>query len=250
MKTRKPKPRKKTRVKHRKLHFYDDQQFRFDGVTFSDEGDITNMMCTGDIVCHKIKQYESPFSQSEIDRKLNMYLSKISNPGMRDFIRYRHMYLSDSDRPNERFAYFNTDVGMTDSDIYPLCDPNLRDVVVAFDMDGTLHQLGYFTNSPTTELVSMLSRLTKTRITCDDIGEMYFGGKERLNKFRVMFQNLAKTIGLRNVYIITANPSTKLKQILPDLYSKIFRINFLPGNVRVCSDTLTKYDIIKQIMKI
>jgi hypothetical protein len=245
MKTRKSKPRKTVR----KLHFYDDQEFRFNGVTFSDKGDITSMMCTGDIVCHKIKQYETTYSQSEIDRKLNMYLAKISNPGMRDFIRYRHMYFSDSDKPKERYAYFNPDVGMTDRDIYPLCDPNLRDVVVAFDMDGTLHQLGYFTNSPAEELASMLSRLTKTRITHDDIGEMYFGGKERLSKFRAMFQNLAKTIGLRNVYVVTANPSTKLKQILPDLYSKIFRINFPPGNVRVSTDALSKYDIIKQIMK-
>jgi hypothetical protein len=244
------KTRKVKKVKPRKFHFYDDQQFRFTGVTFSDDGDITGMMCTGDIVCHKIKQqYESTFSPSEIDRKLNVYLSKISNPGMREFIRYRHMYLSDSDKPNARFAYFSADVGMTDRDIYPLCDPNLRDVVIGFDMDGTLHQLGYFTNVPTKELVSMLSRLTKTRITYNDVGEMYFGGKERLAKFRVMFQNLAKTIGLRNVYIITANPSTKLKQILPDLYSTIFRINFPPGNVRVCTDTLTKYDIIKDIMK-
>ena len=97
--------------------------------------------------------------------------------------------------------------------------------------------------------MKVLSDLTDSTITYNDIGEMYFGGKERLAHFKVMFQNLARTIGMENVYIITANPSHLLMEIIPDLYSKIFNITFSAMNIKVATHgQITKFTIIRNIL--
>ena len=56
---------------------------------------------------------------------------------------------------------------------------------------------------------------------------------------------------MQNVYVITANQSPLLPDILPYLYSKLFNIKFLKSNVKVSNNdkNISKYDIIKEIMK-
>ena len=117
-------------------------------------------------------------------------------------------------------------------------------------MDSTLHQTEYFLNVPLHILIKKLSILTKSKITINDIGEYYFGGIVRLNKIKEVFQNLNKTIGMQNVYIITANQSSLIKEIIPKLYSKLFNVKFKKENVKVAiKNQLTKYNIILDIMK-
>ena len=122
--------------------------------------------------------------------------------------------------------------------------------MVGFDMDNTLYQTEYFLNVPLDILIKTLSILTKTKISYQDIGEYYFGGIIRLNKIKEVFQNLNKTIGMQNVYVITANPSSLLKEIIPKLYSNLFNVKFKKENVKVAiKNQLTKYNIILDIMK-
>ena len=56
---------------------------------------------------------------------------------------------------------------------------------------------------------------------------------------------------MQNVYIITANSSSLLLEILPPLYSKLFNVKFLSSNIKVSDNNknITKYDIIKEILK-
>ena len=185
---------------------------------------------------------------------LNTYISRISNPNMRNFIRFRSEQTHGlySEKPIKHYSYFDVEAGINDEHLHFLMDPNLsKNVIIGFDMDYTLHQMGYFTNILTKNFIDILSKLTKSKISYNDIGEYYFGGKERLKKMKDMFQNLNKTIGMYNVYVITANPSTLIKEIIPDLYSKLFNIKFKQENVKVTvPNKVTKYDIIKQIMNI
>ena len=118
-------------------------------------------------------------------------------------------------------------------------------------MDATLHQTAGFVNIPLKKFIKNISELTKSIITINDIGEYYFGGKERLEKIKEVFQNLNKTIRMQNVYVITANQSSLVKEILPKLYSKLFNVKFKKENVKVAiTNQLTKYDIILDIMKV
>lgn len=250
-KTRKNKKIQKTPKTSKLFHFYDDKVWAFEGITFSNDGThIDHMMCSGNIICHKIKDRDDiQYTKKEVETLLQRYISKISKPGMRDFIKYRHLSLQSGYAESQNSPFFHPDAGMTNADIYPLCDPNLRNIIVGFDMDDTLHQLGYLFNIPNKQLIAAISALTHSTITYNDIGEMYFGGKERLARCKVMFQNLAKTIGIENVYIITANPSSLLLEIIPDLYSKIFNITFPKENVKVATHgQLSKYAIIKDIL--
>ena len=117
-------------------------------------------------------------------------------------------------------------------------------------MDATLHQTAGFVNIPLKKFIKNISELTKSIITINDIGEYYFGGKERLEKIKEVFQNLNKTIRMQNVYVITANQSSLVKEILPKLYSKLFNVKFKKENVKVAiKNQLTKYNIILDIMK-
>jgi hypothetical protein len=245
-KTQTKKPKIET-LEKKMFHFYDDLKHNFQGVAFSDDDKTMQQMCTGNIVCHKVKgsHDRETYSKQEVKLLLRRYLSSISNAAMRKFIKYQHVkYSSDSDP----FPYFDPNAGLSQEDFYFLSNPNLRDVVVGFDMDLTLHQFGYFQNIPTKELVATLSELTRSIIKVEDIGEMYFGGKARFDKCKSMFSNLAKTIGMQNVYIITSNPSSLLTKILPDLYSTLFQVKFVSENLKVTTDNKSKFDFIHEIL--
>jgi hypothetical protein len=150
----------------------------------------------------------------------------------------------------ENIVYFDSNCGLNNEHFHFLKDPNLKNIIVGFDMDSTLHQTEYFLNIPLHILIKKLSVLTKSKISYQDIGEYYFGGIVRLNKIKEVFQNLNKTIGMQNVYIITANQSSLVKEILPKLYSKLFNIKLKKENVKVVvNNQLTKHDIILDIMK-
>jgi hypothetical protein len=254
-KTRKTrKARRSTRIDKPKVvfHFYDDQVSNFEGVSFSpDETRIEHMMCSDNIKCHKVNNRNNvTYTLKDVELLLDRYLSKISNSGLKKYIKYDQMINYHSNTSNIKVPYYHPDRGMTVDDIIPLCDPRLRNIIVGFDMDDTLHQVGGIFNIPTNQLIKELSDLTESNITYNDIGEMYFGGKERLSLFKAMFQNLARTIGMENVHIITANPTPLLLEIIPDLYSKIFNVAFSALNVKVALPSLqqTKFGAIRYIL--
>jgi hypothetical protein len=250
-KTRKIKRNKKVDKKKAVFHFYDDQPWNFEGISFSsDETRIEHMMCADDIICHKVSnRNNASYTLKEVETLLRRYISNISNPGIKKHITFeqRINYTSSSD--DRKFPYYHPDRGLTLDDIRPLCDPSLSNVIVGFDMDDTLHQVGGIYNISNKQLIKELSKLTGSRISYNDIGEMYFGGKERMAHFKAMFQNLARTIGMENVYIITSNHSRLLMEIIPDLYSKIFNITFSAMNIKVATHgQLTKFTIIRNIL--
>lgn len=235
------------------FHFYDDLRHNFEGITLSKDNTIADMMCTGNIICHKVKgTYDQDvYTPKEVQSHLRRYMARMSNPVMRRYMAYIHQYWSLRDRfkPDELLPYFAVDVGLNDHDINEMSSPTLRNAIVGFDMDLTLHQFGYFTPMPLNKLTAMISDLMGTKITNDDIGELYFGGRERFAKCKAMFQNLAKTIGMKNVYVITSNPSHMLDEILPDMYSKLFHVRFVKGNVKATKQLgQSKYEIIRDIM--
>ena len=237
------------------FHFFDDNSGWLKGITFSkDEKKIESIMCTNNIVCHKTKNQEDNIGKKTYYNLLNKYISKISNKNMANFIKIKYndqIQYNINEKNNIYNSFFDPYSGLTDDQIHFLLNPNLKDIVIGFDMDSTLHQTAGFTNKPLKIFIKNISELTKSKITINDVGEYYFGGKERLKKIKEVFQNLNNTIGMQNVYIITANQSSLLPEIIPYLYSKLFNIKFLKSNVKVSNNNknITKYDIIKEIMK-
>ena len=237
------------------FHFFDDYIGFMKGITFSkDEKKIESIMCTNNIVCHKTKNQQDNIGKKRYNELLNKYISKISNKNMANYIKiqYNHDIQYNIDKKKNIYnSYYDPYCGLTDDQIHFLLNPNLKDIVVGFDMDSTLHQTAGFTNKPLNIFIKNISILTKSKITLNDVGEYYFGGKERLQKIKEVFQNLNKTIGMQNVYVITANPGSLVPVIIPYLYSKLFNIKFLKSNVKVSSNdkNISKYDIIKEIMK-
>jgi hypothetical protein len=255
MKTVTKRNRRKVTIKRvpTTFHFYDDLRHNFEGVTLSKDNAIIDMMCTGNIMCHKVKgTHDQPlYTPKEIATHLRLYMARMSKPAMRRYVAYVHQNYSSLDnfKPEELVPYFITGVGLSDQDIQNMSDPTLRNAVVGFDMDLTLHQFGYFTNLSIDKYVDMIGQVTKAKISYDDIGELYFGGRERFKKCRAMFQNLAKTIGMKNVYVITSNGSPSVDTLLPDMYSKLFHVRFVKGNVKVTKKLgQSKFEIIRNIM--
>ena len=241
--------------KDKVFHFFDDDSGWMRGITFSkDEKKIETIMCTNNIVCHKTKNQEDNIGKKRYYNLLNKYISKISNKNMANFIKIKYndqVEYNINEKNNIYNSFFDPYSGLTDDQIHFLLNPNLKDIVIGFDMDSTLHQTAGFTNKPLKIFMKNISELTKSKITLNDVGEYYFGGKERLQKIKEVFQNLNKTIGMQNVYIITANQGSFVPVIIPYLYSKLFNIKFLKSNVKVSNNdkNISKYDIIKEIMK-
>lgn len=205
------------------------------------------MMCTENIKCNLVfDPHQSEKKTLDKQKKLlNKYINRISNYNMRNIIQFRNKLYS-----NNEYYIFNPDSGLNDEQINFLSNPNLDKCMVGFDMDETLHQCGLFINTKTKELIKDFSRITRSKISYNDIGEYYFGGKIRLNKIKTMFQNLERTIGSNNIYIITANQSSLIPIILPELYGKLFGIKLHKKNIKQATSTVTKYDIIKKILGI
>ena len=236
------------------FHFFDDEIGWMKGITFNkDEKKIESIMCTNNIVCHKTKNQVNNIGKKKYNNLLNTYISKISNKNMATFIKIKYndyIEYNINNKNNIFNSFFDPNCGLTDDQIHFLLNPNLKDIIIGFDMDSTLHQTYGFTNKPLNVLIKNISELTKSKITLNDIGEYYFGGKERLQKIKEVFQNLNKTIGMKNVYVITANQSSLIPKFLPYFYSKLFNIKFLKSNVKVSNNNnISKYDIIKEIMK-
>jgi hypothetical protein len=253
-KVRKKRKINKESNKDKIFHFFDDDSAWMKGITFSkDEKKIESIMCTNNIVCHKTKNQEDNIGKKKYNNLLNIYISKISNKNMVNFIKLQYNNYIDyniNKKNNIYNSFFDPYSGLTDDQIHFLLNPNLKDVIIGFDMDSTLHQTAGFANKPLKIFIKNISELTKSKITINDVGEYYFGGKERLQKIKEVFQNLNKTITMKNVYIITANQSSLIPEILPYFYSKLFDIKFLKSNIKVANNkNLSKYDIIKEIMK-
>jgi len=242
--------KKRENNKDKMFHFYDDNENFLTGIKFSNDGEtIENIMCTNNIICHKLTPtYNNNVNEKVSIKFLKSYLKKIKSNPIKNFISYRQEQLTSNNGENN--VFFDPNCGLNNKDFHFLKDPNLKNIIVGFDMDSTLHQTEYFLNIPLHILIKKLSILTKSKITINDIGEYYFGGIVRLNKIKEVFQNLNKTIGMQNVYVITANPSSLLKEIIPKLYSKLFNVKFTKENVKVAiKNQLTKYNIILDIMK-
>ena len=208
-------------------------------------------MCTNNIVCHKTKnQEDNIIGKKRYNELLNKYISKFSNKNMANYIKIKYNdYIEyNINKKNNYYSYYDPYCGLTDDQIHFLLNPNLKDIIIGFDMDSTLHQTAGFANKPLKIFIKNISELTKSKITINDIGEYYFGGKERLQKIKEVFQNLNKTIGMQNVYVITANQGSLVPVIIPYLYSKLFDVKFLKSNVKVSNDNIKKYDIIKKII--
>ena len=254
-KTKKIEKIKKISNKDKNFHFFDDNSGWMTGITFSkDEKKIESIMCTNNIVCHKTKNQQDNIGKKRYNELLNKYISKITNKNMANYIKIQHnheiQYNIDK-KKNIYNSFYDPYSGLTDDQIHFLLNPNLKDIVIGFDMDSTLHQTTGFTNKPLKIFIKNISELTKSKISINDVGEYYFGGKERLQKIKEVFQNLNKTIGMQNVYIITANHGSLVPIIIPYLYSKLFNIKFLKSNVKVSNNNknISKYDIIKEILK-
>jgi len=236
------------------FHFFDDHSGWMKGITFSkDEKKIESIMCTNNIVCHKVPNPNNDIiTEKKYKYLLNKYISRISNKNMRKYIEINsdnNIVYNINKKKNSYSMFYDVECGLTDDQIHFLLNPNLKDIIIGFDMDATLHQTVGFTNKPLKIFMKNISILTRSKITINDIGEYYFGGKERLQKIKEVFQNLNKTIGMKNVYIITANQASLVPTILPYLYSKLFNIKFLKSNVKVTNNNNTKYAIINKIIK-
>jgi len=257
-KANKNKKDKKKHNENKVVHLFDDNAGHdkngvFSGITFKNNK-IETIMCMDNIVCHKVPNPNNNIvSKKKYYELLNKYIARITNPNMRNYIKYDNYFNHDTIEynVNEKDKYtvwYDVECGLTEEQIYFLKNPDLKDIIVCFDMDSTLHQSSSIVNYRSSAFIKILSNITKSKITYNDLGELYFGGKKRLDSIKEMFTNLNNTINMKNVYVITANSTISIPEIIPDLYSKLFNVKFLRQNVRQSNINLTKFDIIKEIM--
>ncbi len=245
---------KNNKTKNNKIfHFFEDHEGWMASIIFNKDENIESIMCTDNIVCHKTKTHQDNMPKKKYYNLLNRYTSKISNNNMVNFIKLTYNDYIDynvNKKNNVYNTFFDPDSGLTDDQMNFLMNPYLKDVIIGFDMDSTLHQTFYFINKPLNVFIKNVSTITKSNIKVQDIGEFYFGGKERLKKIKDIFQNLNKTIGINNVYIITANQSSLVPQFIRELYKKLFDIKLPKENIRVTIPKKSnKHDIILDILK-
>lgn len=175
-----------------------------------------------------------------------MYRKYSENITNKKLIPYMDTFMIDDIYNNN--ITFDYRSAIQDKELLFLSDPSIEKCIVCFDMDRTLHQSSWILsmNKTCKEYIEYLSTLLNTSIAYDDIGELLLGGKDRLIKMRKMFQNLNKTIGMKNVYIITLNDHKYLSVFLSELYSKLFNIRFSKTNIIYTKKT--KLDDIKNIV--
>ena len=104
------------------FHFFDDHIGWMKGITFDkDEKKIESIMCTNNIVCHKVP---NPNGDAITNKKykylLKSYISRISNKNMRNYIRYeiemdKYCSLNNKD---ECYIKFDTECGLTDDQMF------------------------------------------------------------------------------------------------------------------------------------
>jgi len=223
-----------------KVHFYDDQTYNFENIP----NNIIKYKNVKFIVKkHKIRDYSENAYENKIREMYKKYSENITN---KKLIPYMNTFMIDDIYNN--IITFDYRSAIQDKDILFLNNISLEKCIVCFDMDRTLHQSSWILsmNKTCKEYIEYLSTLLNTTITYHDIGELLFGGKDRLIKMRKMFQNLSKTIGIKNVYILTLNDHKYLSVFLSELYSKLFDIPFSKTNIIYTKKT--KFDDIKNIV--
>ena len=191
-----------------------------------------------------LQRHHVKYTEENNNKLIKKYIKNISNPAMKRFIVYCQHTYNAYEYP---YLYFHPNAGLTNKDIEFLSSPTLKNICVGIDMDDTLHQTSVLIDLPIDKSISYLSNLLQTSITIYDLAEYYLGGKERMEKIIKMFQNLHSTIGIKNVFIITTNKSTHLKEIVSKLYSTICRVPFKKSNIYI-SDKMSKFEIIDSIL--
>ena len=152
-KTKKIEKIEKISNKDKVFHFFDDHIGWMKGITFSkDEKKIESIMCTNNIVCHKVP---NPNNDTITEKKykylLNKYISKISNKNMRKYIEIDSndsIVYNINKKKNSYSIFYDVECGLTDDQIHFLLNPNLKDIIIGFDMDSTLHQTAGFVRKP------------------------------------------------------------------------------------------------------
>lgn len=222
------------------VHFYDDQNYNFDNIpnTIIKYKNIQFI-----VKKHKVRDYSEHAYESKIKEMYTKYIHKITN---KKLIPYIDTFMIDDIYNNT--ITFDYRSAIQDKDINFLSNPLLEKCYVCFDMDRTLHQSSWILsmNKTCREYIQYLTTLLHTTITYEDVGELLFGGKERMMKIVKMFKNLNNTIGIKQVYIITLNDHKYLSDFLSDLYSHLFECRFPKANIIYTKKT--KLDDIKNIV--
>ena len=242
--------RKKEQTNDTKLHFYDYDESSFKGVTFTgNEEDVTKIMCTGNVICHKMPYHrKNKFTPAQLTKHMQRYVAAVSNPAMKEYIRFRHHQLTFQIAKNEElYPFFYLDDGITEKQLNDLSDPMLRNVKVVLSMEGMMSYGNYLYEMLLPGFVAKLSRVTKSNITDCDLGELIFGGKKKVAALRKMFHNLKNTIGLKNVYIITRNYYWYNPKHICQLFNCTFDIHFFETNLFVPEEKEKPYDFIKKL---
>lgn len=236
---------------NKKVHYYGNDGF--EGITFSENNKtIKNIMCSGNIVCHKIITDRDKFKPAQVKQFLKEYMDKISNPGMREYVRFRDFSLQfrveETDKLN--YPYFYLHDGPTKEMYYDLINPALSDCVVVFSLTAIMMYAWHLTFMIEKDFLPRLSTLTRTKITYDDVGEFLFGGKDYLKMYREVFRNLQKTIGIKNVYFIVTKMFYTDAEKIAYLLCEIFKVPFTKANIKLAEGDKKKYKVIKEIMNI
>jgi hypothetical protein len=237
-------------IEEGKLHFYDYEKTHFRGITFSkNEKEISKIMCTEKIVCHKMPfQRTKKLTPEQQKKHLQRYLATISNPAMREYIKFRFHQLTFKIEKNENpWVIFSLDDGISDQQIKDLTNPELKNIKVALNMEGLMSYGYYLYEMMLPGFVKKLSDLTKSTIKDCDLGELIFGGKKKLANLREMFHNLKRTIGMKNIFIIANNYEWYQVKHICNLFSCMFDMNFCENNFRISTDKNKVYDIVTKL---
>ena len=234
------------------VHYYDHHENSFQGLTFNEDGkSIKNIMCTGNIVCHKVATHRArKFTRAETAKHVKNYLCKISNPAMRDYIRFRQFMLEFRTESTDplNYPYFYLDDGFSAEDYYDLMNPNIKNCRYVFNFDTLIYFAYHFSHMIKKDFVERLSALLHTKITYEDLGEMLFGGKDNLSKLKQVFKNLDHTVGLQNVYLLIKNEFWLDRDKLWYMICRIFDAKFVKDNLKVKTDQHGRYAIIKDVL--
>ena len=77
-------------------------------------------------------------------------------------IKYNDYIEYNINNKNNILILFDPNCGLTDDQIHFLLNPNLKDIIIGFDMDSTLHQTYGFINKPLNVLLKYI-RINKIK---------------------------------------------------------------------------------------
>lgn len=210
-------------------------------------------MCSNNIICIPVRYGDKykKFTKNLIEKLTNEYVKTINNKIIKKFVIFNNRDSLLWSLRHNKILIGDINSGISDLQIKELQDTNIKNRIICFDLDYTLHKTQFrFDYKSIDDFINNLNiHNCYDKVGYRDIGELLFGGHKRLDMIDSMFKNLNNTIGVNNIYIITRNTCKYIVDMIYKLYNKLFKIKFKKKNIIQVLGDVTKFDKILEIKK-